>query len=51
VIKSQRKEGMQTFTDSLVDLVERELIHPREAQAAALSPEEVRMRLKGITTR
>ena len=51
VIKGQRQAGMQTFTDSLVDLVQRELIHPREAQAAATSPEEVRMRLKGITTR
>jgi twitching motility protein PilT len=50
VIKGQREAGMQTFTDSLVDLVQRELIHPREAQAAALSPEEVRMRLKGINT-
>jgi twitching motility protein PilT len=49
VIKDQREAGMQTFTDSLVDLVERQLIHPRAAQAAAPSPEEVRMRLKGIS--
>ena len=49
VIKDQREAGMQTFTDSLVDLVQRQLIHPRAAQAAAPSPEEVRMRLKGIS--
>ncbi|MCC5829909.1 MAG: PilT/PilU family type 4a pilus ATPase [Phycisphaeraceae bacterium] len=50
VIKGQRQSGMQTFTDSLVDLVEKEYIHPKTAQAAALSPEEVKMRLRGITT-
>ncbi len=50
VIKGQRQAGMQTFTDSLVELVETEFIHPREAQAAALAPEEVKMRLRGIST-
>ncbi len=51
VIKGQRDTGMQTFTDSLIDLVEKNLIHPRVAQSAATSPEEIKMRLKGITTR
>ncbi len=50
VIKGQRQAGMQTFTDSLVELVEQEYIHPKEAQAAALAPEEVKMRLRGIST-
>ncbi len=50
VIKSHREYGMQSFTDSLVDLVEREFIHPRVAQANATSPEEVKMRLRGIST-
>lgn len=50
VIKGQRQTGMQTFTDSLVDLVEKEFVHPKVAQAAALSPEEVKMRLRGIST-
>ncbi len=50
VIKGQREDGMQTFTDSLVDLVEKQLIHPRVAQAAAISPEEVKMRLRGINS-
>lgn len=50
VIKTQRQAGMQTFTDSLIDLVEKEFIHPRVAQAAASSPEEVKMRLRGISS-
>jgi len=50
VIKSAREAGMQTFTDSLVDLVEKNFIHPRTAQSAAFNAEEVKMRLKGINT-
>ena len=50
VIKSARQAGMQTFTDSLVSLVENEFIHPRVAQSAATSPEEVKMRLRGISS-
>jgi len=48
VIKQQKQLGMQTFTDSLVELVEKEYVHPRVAQGAAMSPEEVKMRLRGI---
>lgn len=50
VIKESRESGMQSFTDSLVDLVQKEYIHPKEAQNAAFSPEEIKMRLRGITT-
>jgi len=50
VIKQHREDGMQTFTDSLVDLVNRELIHPKVAQGNSSSPEEVKMRLRGIST-
>jgi twitching motility protein PilT len=49
VIKNATRSGMQTFTDSLVELVENEYIHPRVAQSAALAPEEVKMRLRGIS--
>jgi len=42
---------MQTFTDSLIDLVESEFIHPRVAQENAPSPEEIKMRLRGISTK
>ena len=48
VIKASREEGMQTFVDSLVDLVNKQLIHPRDAQAEAPSAQEVKMRLRGI---
>ncbi len=48
VIKGAKNSGMQTFTDSLVELVEKQFIHPRTAQEAAFSPEEVKMRLRGI---
>jgi twitching motility protein PilT len=48
VIKNATQTGMQTFTDSLVELVEQEFVHPRVAQSAALQPEEVKMRLRGI---
>jgi twitching motility protein PilT len=50
VIKGQKEVGMLTFTDSLVDLVEKQFIHPRTAQANANNPEELKMRLKGIKT-
>lgn len=50
VIKAQRQSGMQTMTDSLVDLVEKEYIHPRTAEAAAPSVEELRMRMRGIVS-
>ena len=49
VIKSHRDAGMQSFTDALVELVETNHIHPKTAQASALNPEEVKMRLRGIT--
>ncbi|MEX0775905.1 MAG: PilT/PilU family type 4a pilus ATPase [Phycisphaeraceae bacterium] len=50
IIKDQRQSGMQTFTDSLVQLVNDQYVHPRVAQAAASSPEEIRMRLRGISS-
>ena len=50
VIKNERQAGMHSFTDSLIDLVEQEFIHPRVAQAAATNPVEVKMRLKGINS-
>ena len=49
VIHQAKQTGMQSFTDSLVSLVENEYVHPRVAQSAALSPEEVKMRLRGIS--
>ncbi|MBB6429275.1 type IV pilus twitching motility protein PilT [Algisphaera agarilytica] len=50
VIKDGREEGMRTYVDSLVELVETNYIHPKVAQANAPSPEEIKMRLRGIST-
>ena len=36
---------------TLVDLVEKNYVHPRVAQAASPSPEEIKMRLRGIQTK
>jgi twitching motility protein PilT len=48
VIKEHRNDGMQTFTDSLVELVEKGMVHPKIAIANSPRPDEVKMRLKGI---
>ncbi len=50
VIRDSRDSGMQTFTDSLVDLVQKEYIHPKVAMTAASNPEEVKMRMRGISS-
>jgi twitching motility protein PilT len=49
IIKQSREEGMIDFTSSLVELVEKEYIHHRVALQATPKPEELKMRLKGIT--
>lgn len=50
VIKNNRESGMQTFTDSLVQLVNNNYVHPKVAQQSSGSPDEVKMRLRGITS-
>jgi len=49
VIKTSLEEGMLDFTSSLVELVEAEMIHHRVALEATPKPEELKMRLKGIS--
>lgn len=49
IIRSNREAGMIDFTSSLVDLVEQEYIHLKVAMEATPNPEELAMRLKGIT--
>ncbi len=49
VIKKSHEEGMIDFTSSLVQLVEKEYIHHRVALEATPKPEELKMRLKGIS--
>jgi len=50
VIRYGRNAGMQTFSDSLVELVEKEFIHPRTAEAGSANPQEIKRRLRGIKT-
>lgn len=49
VIKKSQEEGMVDFTSSLVRLVESEWIHHKVALEATPRPEELKMRLKGIS--
>ncbi|MCH2137460.1 MAG: PilT/PilU family type 4a pilus ATPase [Phycisphaerales bacterium] len=49
IIRKSQEEGMIDFTQSLVDLVEGEYIHHRVAMEATPRPEELKMRLKGIS--
>ncbi|MFO0828679.1 MAG: PilT/PilU family type 4a pilus ATPase [Phycisphaerales bacterium] len=49
LIKQSQEEGMIDFTSSLVRLVEQEYIHAKVAIEATPKPEELRMRLKGIS--
>ncbi len=50
ILKRGRQEGMIDFTSALVELVEAEYVHHRVAIEATPRPEELRMRLKGITS-
>ena len=49
IIKQSHEEGMVDFTTSLVRLVEDEFIHQDVALGATPKPEELKMRLKGIS--
>ncbi len=49
VIRKSHEEGMLDFTSALVKLVEEEMIHHRVALEATPKPEELKMRLKGIS--
>lgn len=49
VMRKSHEEGMIDFTSSLVNLVEKEYIHHRVALEATPKPEELKMRLKGIS--
>ncbi len=49
VIRGSKAESMQDFTESLRHLVEAEFISSQTAYDAAPNPEELKMRLKGIS--
>lgn len=48
VMRDSRELGMQTFTDALVELVQKQYVHPKVAAEVAPNPDELKMRLKGI---
>ncbi len=49
VIRNSFQEGMMDFTEALYALVEREWISSRTAYEVAPNPDELKMRLKGIS--
>ena len=50
VLNASGEQGMKDFNKSLMELIETEMIDPRVAYAASPNPEELRMRMKGITS-
>jgi twitching motility protein PilT len=50
VIRGERGTGMIDFNEMLVELVEKEMISPKEAYASSPNADELRMRMKGIKT-
>jgi twitching motility protein PilT len=51
VIRSNERDGMQSFTHSLLTLIEREMIDPKIAYEVAPNVDELRMMMKGISGR
>lgn len=49
VIRSEKGTGMIDFNDMLSELVKSETISPKEAYTASPNPDELRMRMKGIS--
>jgi twitching motility protein PilT len=50
VIRNHEREGMKSFTRSLLELVQGEQVDPKVAYEVAPSPEELKMLLKGISS-
>ena len=50
VINVSEAAGMQSFNKSLFDLIEKDYIDPQVAYEVAPNPDELKMRLKGIST-
>ena len=50
IVKNSPHEGMQDFTSSLIELIEKEIVDPRVAYTQAPNVDELKMRLKGIST-
>ena len=50
VIRAEKAGGMIDFNDMLAELVQKEIVHSKEAYAASPNPDELRMRMRGIKT-
>ncbi len=50
VIRSSEHEGMQDFTKSLLQLIEKDYVEPKVAYEVAPNPDELKMMLKGISS-
>ena len=50
IIRSHEREGMQSFTRSLLNLVESDMVDPKVAFEVAPNVDELKMLMKGITT-
>ena len=51
IVKTGQAEGMQDFNSSLFELINKEWIEPRVAYDYSPNPDELKMRLKGISSR
>ena len=49
VIRSHERDGMRSFTQSLLELIEKDFVDPIVAYDAAPNPDELKMLMKGIT--
>jgi len=49
-IDAASQEGMQSFTLSLLELIEKEYVDPRLAYEVAPNPDELKMKLRGISS-
>ncbi len=51
IVKEGQSEGMQDFNSSLLMLIENEMVDPRVAYKYSPNEDELKMRLKGISSR
>ena len=50
LIRAHERDGMQSFTRSLFDLIQKDYIEPKIAFEVAPNVDELKMLLKGITS-
>ena len=50
LIRAHERDGMQSFTKSLLVLIQKEFVDPRVAYEMAPNVDELKMQMKGIST-